>query len=174
MNSRLKTKPRDEGVNLLKYLGPVVIAIGLTLFYRGSDMMFTYARSAFWPVVEGTVVSAETFRERYSHNSVTTGSRAVFTYEYEGRPYTGDRIDIVGGSNKNAEDKKRQVSILLAAREAGRTVKVFVNPRNPDYAFLFRELSFDPFGVTGLGIFVTWIGWLMARPLLRRKTAKAC
>jgi len=161
-----------EGINLLKFLGPIIALVGMALLWQGGLMFQTYFASSDWPRVQGKLIKAEIYR-KVGRNSSTMGIRGSYSYEYEGTPHLGSKFEISGGSNTDIEGKKKKVADLKAASAAGQPLEVFVNPSDPTDSFIYRELSTDMFLITGLGLMVTWVGWKVAKPLFRSKPAQS-
>lgn len=140
---------------------PLIIA-GLMLFARGAEKFYIYFASGKWPVVKASVIDAELFHEsKGSRGGSTTGVRGSFSYEYNQQKYVSKHLDITGGSNNNTDDKKARLAILLEAKAQGKQLDAYVNPSDPTYAFIFREISFDMFGYFLIGALSFFLGkWL--------------
>jgi hypothetical protein len=140
---------------------PLIIA-GLWLIARGAHKFYLYFSSANWPTVEAEIVEAALVKSaKDSRGGSSTGIRGKFTYEFNGQRYTSEHLDITGGYNNNVDDKKAKLAILIEAKARGQKVKAFVNPADPAFAIIFREISFDMFGYFIVGALSFFMGrWL--------------
>lgn len=142
---------------------PMLLA-GLVLIARGADKFYTYFNSGSWPKVKANIINAEIFHtERDSRNRSTVGVRGSFSYEFNNQRYTSSNFDIVGGSNTNPDEKKAKLAILLEAKAQGKQLDAYVNPSDPTYAFIFREISFDMFGYILIGLISSGLGYVLCR-----------
>ncbi|MFZ5949401.1 MAG: DUF3592 domain-containing protein [Candidatus Rifleibacteriota bacterium] len=147
----------------------IVIAIpfmlaGIFLIGRSLNQFYTWFASGNWPVVEASVIEAELFHVgKNSRDGATTGIRGSFSYEFNNQRYTSTQFDITGGSNKNVEEKKSKLAVLLEAKAQGKKLQAYVNPANPSEAYIFREISFDMFGFIIIGLISLGLGWLLGR-----------
>lgn len=140
---------------------PLIIA-GLWLIARGANKFYIYFSSASWPTVEAEIIEANLVKSaKDSRGGSSTGIRGQFSYEFNGQRYTSDNIDITGGYNNNVEDKKAKLATLIEAKAQGQKIKALVNPADPTYAIIFREISFDMFGYFIVGALSFFMGrWL--------------
>lgn len=76
-----------------------------------------------------------------------------FSYSYEQQEYTGEKV-FPGTSVKdfNTEDTARQ---QIANYTEGETTTAYVNPENPENAFLKHESTNTPYILTLIGLFIT-------------------
>lgn len=107
---------------------------------------------------------------------------AEYTYERDGRLYTGRRYRC--GSETHRFDKASEKAPLLRQYPAGIVATCYVNPDNPAEAVLTREdgrfpwlgvLFLCPFAAVGLGVaFGPWIAWARRRrgPGIKSPTRK--
>jgi lipopolysaccharide export LptBFGC system permease protein LptF len=150
---------------LLRLSGLVMIWVGLVFLWRGVDMFYIYFASGSWPVVQARVLSAEVVKIAHTRNQSTTGARGSFTYEYQGKKYTSTQIDISGGSNSNVADKEQKVAILQEALRNNESVNARVNPNDPSYAIIFREISQNMIWNMVFGLILTPLGFKIAKSL---------
>jgi hypothetical protein len=142
---------------------PLIIA-GFLLIGRGAEKFYIYFASANWPVVKAELVEAELVRsQRDSRGGSTTGIRGKFLYEYNGKQYTGTNIDITGGSNTDHEGKKMRLAELLEKKARGEQLDVYVNPADPTFSFIYRDISFDMFGYFLVGMIAVLLGYFFCK-----------
>lgn len=78
--------------------------------------------------------------ETHSGDTTTYSVGATYTYHYEGRQYTGNRVDLAGGSDNVGDHHQRIFASLERARARGGDHTVYVNPRDPAQALINRDL----------------------------------
>jgi|APHM01.1.fsa_nt_gi Protein of unknown function (DUF3592). len=114
-----------------------------------------------------TEVSVETVSSGTgSSRTVNFEPVVVFTYSYQGETYTGD--DVFPGSvvpNYGTESAARDV---IAAYEPETTATVYVDPDNPETAFLKNQTSNRQFVFAGIGLVLTLLSALSAVRNYRR------
>ncbi|PKL48213.1 MAG: hypothetical protein CVV42_10545 [Candidatus Riflebacteria bacterium HGW-Riflebacteria-2] len=150
---------------LLRLSGLVMIWVGLVFLWRGVDMFYIYFASGSWPVVQARVLSAEVVKLAHTRNQSTTGARGSFTYEFQGKNYTSTHIDIAGGSNTNVADKEKKVAMLQEALKSNKSIDAYVNPKDPSYAIIFREISQNMVWNLVFGLILTPLGYKIAKSL---------
>jgi len=108
--------------------------------------------------------------------SGSKGSRSLrvsYRYTWQGRTYTGDRhAPLALPGRQDSEDAGAR---LQAARSAGRTVTVWIDPENPHRAMLDKTVRWNhllqllPFAIAfpAVGLAFGAIGWSQWRPAAR-------
>lgn len=153
---------RRKGIVIVVAL-PMLLA-GLVLIARVTGKFYTYFNSGSWPKVKANIINAEIFyTKRDSRNNSTVGIRGSFSYEFNNQRYTSSNFDIVGGSNNDPDEKKSKLATLLEAKAQKKQLDAYVNPSDPTYAFIFREISFDMFGYIFIGLLSSGIGYMLCR-----------
>lgn len=158
---------------MLRLLGLPIIWVGLVFLWRGGNMFYIYFASASWPVVKAQVVSAKVVKPKFDYQSTTTGAIGSFTYEYQGKTYTSNHLDIAGGSNTNTADKEEKVAFLLAAQKKKQPVDAYVNPNDPSYAIIFREVSQNMIWNLLFGLGLTPLGYKISKSLFFKTGTKS-
>ena len=104
-------------------------------------------------------------RPAHTHSYQANASDA---YQFQGRPYKGDRVTLDGGSD--AEKTERKIYQQLEEhRVTGRPFRCYVNPANPSQSVLFRELrSRVLLGQAMLMVFAIGGAWLSHRIFERK------
>lgn len=136
----------------------LVLAIGL-VGYGAYD----YAEST--SAVRDSVQVDATITETGIETTATSGSASrdvelrptvAFTYTYEEKAYTGNRI--FPGSGAPAYDTESAARDVIAGYEANTTVTAYVDPANPDEAFLKNQVSNRPVVLVGIGLVMALFG----------------
>lgn len=110
----------------------VMLVIGAAALVAGVTMWSASSKARGWPVAPGTI------RERAVGPSTTTGAsrpgryfepKITYTYEVEGKPYTGHRVALTTNAYDEAQARK-------VVNELPDRVDVHYNPRDPSDAVL--------------------------------------
>lgn len=91
-----------------------------------------------WVPVQAEVLSAEL--EVHRGDSTTYSVNARYRYEYAANTWENDRVAIMDGSDNFGDFHQALAAQLEAARDAGRPVTVYVDPRAPANAVIVRDL----------------------------------
>ena len=96
---------------------------------------------ATWQEVPARIITAQLDERSGGRrgNTVTYKAKATYSYEFQGQPYTGDRVTLhVGGDSTSAESEiYRQIE---QSRASGQPFRCYVDPADPSQSILFREL----------------------------------
>ncbi|MEO1497608.1 MAG: DUF3592 domain-containing protein [Planctomycetota bacterium] len=97
-------------------------------------------------------------------DGATYAVTAEYRYEYDGRPYVGDRVGISTDKDNLKRYHERLYERLKAARDAGEPVTCYVDPGDPSRAILVRRLRWTSlmfhvpfvaaFGLVGFGLLI--------------------
>lgn len=156
---------KNEGINLLVYLGIPLFIIGMVLFIKEAGNIKTWFVSKDWPGVQARIIDAKIIR--------TTGRNASsslvghFEYQYEGKKYESREINLAGGFGGTDRDKEQKNSELQKHKKNGTTIEALVNPANPSQAFIYRDLTLDTIAITVMGLFFMWLGYKISRKIFR-------
>ncbi len=123
-------------------VGFVVFIFGII----GVAMLFVYFRSKKkveesqnWSAVQGYITKSyirrETDTDSDGDRSTSYFPEVLYTYEFHGQEYTGDKISF-GGKTGSSHHKKAQN--FLAQYPVGQGVTVYYDPNNPEDAVLVR------------------------------------
>jgi hypothetical protein len=134
MNKRLES--------VLAWLVALVftLAAGFIVWFLGTTFAHHY-EARHWTAVSAMVQNYDvrTSRSRSGTSLMTTIQErivATYTYAFEGRSYTGDRVDFSFGSDNFSGSKR---SAQLAALRTGR-ITIYLNPGNPQDSVFDRSL----------------------------------
>lgn len=144
----------------LALLGLVIAAIGAVftvLMWKSYDRA---VEQRAWPRVDAVVLSSEV--EEWRHDDFSPMEyrlNVLYGYEWEGERKTGDRFGFRGNPKYNKRDK---VEKLAESYPAGKTTKLSVNPKDPDFTILKPDSKAAGYSiwfpmlfvVGGLGIFI--------------------
>jgi hypothetical protein len=147
-------KPWQEALAWIMAVSFVVV--GATLFAGlPATAFYDWYRTRSQTQVEASLVSVES-----KHDGRKRWTEAVFSYPYEGRQFTSDKIAIfktTGGFYDGLSNALRQ----------NRKIPVFIDPRNPRLAVIDREFVLwptaiaVPFSLTFAGVGVYLISVLL-------------
>lgn len=154
---------KTEGVNLLKYLGIPLFIIGIALFLKESGNIKTYIQSADWPKVKAQILEAKIHRTKGKNPSVSLIGE--FEYHYEGKSYKSRNIDITGGRGGSNASKEEKHTALQASIHSKSPMEAWINPTDPSYAFIYREIPFDTYGIILMSMFLIWAGYKISRSI---------
>lgn len=169
-----RNKPKRHWLAALFGLPFAAIGISLLAFSVLPTITGTWAAQS-WEQGAARITSSSLETNR-SDDSTTYRATASYTYEYNGRVYSSDRVTISGGGD-NIGSFQRDLSRRLArARATGAPVPVWIDPGDPREAVLNRDFRWGVMALSlGLGVVFTGVGsslaWLGLRG--RRKTAAA-
>lgn len=103
-----------------------------------------------WVPVEAEVVSADLKTNR-GDDSETWQAVAHYRYRYDGVEHDGHRVAINDGGADNLGDfQKARASELIAARDGGFPVQVWVNPDDPSESVYHRGIRYGLLGMYGV------------------------
>ena len=132
--------------------GTAVLIVGLFAARRASA-------SRRWPMTKGVVVSSKILRER-STSSSTQARRVADDYLYKpeiafeytvlGTKYLSNKVSVADYSS-NSTSRAEQVA---ARYPEGKTVDVFYDPDNPQYAVLEQRAGFGVWLLFAAGLFL--------------------
>ena len=66
---------------------------------------------------------------------------AEYEYEYEGKTYHGDRVNIYVGSTSVGDYQREMGQRFAQAELEGTPIEIFVDPANPEESIVDREMS---------------------------------
>jgi hypothetical protein len=79
-----------------------------------------------------------------------------FTYTFDGRQYEGD--DLFAGSVPPSYETERAARDVVSEYESGMTTTAYVDPDDPDTAFLKNRTSNQHFLLVGIGVVMALFG----------------
>ena len=136
---------------LKERLGAAAAALAFLLVFGGVGFGAFYVIGA---TIRDGIRAEDWVRTRAQVQRVAQGS-VTYTYEWEGKAYTGDRAGtfILGGSSEMDDwDERMERSIVLAQQEE-KPFTVLVNPANPAESMVNNEIRWKlllvvlPFGI---------------------------
>lgn len=159
-------------------LGTVVLLFVISAALLAFGLFFVQEANASrsWPAVTGR---AQTVRVTWdlSNRQESMPDRDYYfevryTYQVDGKTYTGERYSLGGGSNAagrtyNSEDEARAAA--AAAYQAGDSITVYYDPAAPESAVLQPGAGFGTYAPLILGLFFLLGGVALWRLYSRRK-----
>ncbi|MEE2921631.1 MAG: DUF3592 domain-containing protein [Pseudomonadota bacterium] len=148
-----------------------LIMLGVSLLFLGKAGLNTYRYlgSSHWDRAPALIENSEIragregvarsgIRAKVRHALTMYDTKVTYRYEYNGKSYTGHRVDL--GSRRSSDAKahrtlKRRFDQLQAEQ---RQIYAWVNPSDPEEAVLYRTNNWlvtafmALFGLFGLGI----------------------
>jgi hypothetical protein len=129
-----------------------ILAMGVVTLLAGARTFQKGWQSYRWPNVPGRIVSCELAKWDSGagrSRSVTYQPRLVYTYEVEGRAYTGSTLTAL-----DSWSGKRWAERWMRRFPAGSDVAVTYSPKNPSEAFLVPGIDFWSVAImlVGLGV----------------------
>ena len=127
--------------------------VGVWMAYSiGNDLIDASAMKQ-WEPVQATLQRAG--YERHSgEDSDTYEAYADYTYEVNGRLYSGSRVAISGGADNIGDYQTDLGNRLSQAMQRGDTVTVYVDAENPSIAVIDRSVRWGMVGFKSIFVFV--------------------
>jgi hypothetical protein len=111
----------------------LVLIGGLFVWLMGRSFLRAYEMRS-WPEVPCVILSSETEERRHDENSpIEFRQNLVYSYQWDGRSYTSDRLSLRGSPWTSKPDLKEK---RADEWPLGKNTTCFVNPANPDFAVL--------------------------------------
>ncbi len=153
--------------------GFIFFAVGFAVaaFTAGNNLM-RYFESESWVAVPATINNLE-LNTHYGDDSVTWSVEALYQYDFNGRTYQNDRVALGGGSD-NIGDFWPSLYARLDAEQENGQVYAYVNPEDPQRAYLDRSLRPEMLLFGGIfgAIFMLVGGGIMYMGLRTKNTAE--
>ena len=144
-------------------------AVGVWMTWSVGTTLYGASQMSDWPRTEAYLSSGG--YESHSGDSDTYEAYAEYTYTWNGRSYSGNRVGISSGADNIGDYQQDTGRELQHAANNNRPVTVYVNPDNPSEAILdpsirwgllgFKMIFVVVFGGVG---FALLIGVFMAKP----------
>ena len=136
-----------------------------------TQLLYQSVASRFWVAVPGQIVEAQlqhsTVQSSHSrpgtseHPASVYQAQGRYLYQYQGRRYVGHQLSFAQGSD-NSRWHQELIQTLSLAQTQGQTVTVYVNPKRPEQAVIWRGSS--PTEWVMLTLFVLLfggLGWIL-------------
>ena len=125
--------------------------------------------SRHWPSTPGTItsssISKQTRRDSNHRTRTTYYPRVQYQYQVDGKHCTSDRIEFGGASGGTRSKAKK----LVDRYSPGKKVKVYYNPRDPEYAVLKAGFTWGAIFILLAGIVFFGLGVICYRAYKRNK-----
>lgn len=162
-NTNSKTDKDGKGGCLAYGFAAIFLIAGLAvMIFVGLKPVYHYWETSRWQQVPATVLSSR-LNKSYSDGSSTYSVTASYRYRFAGQTYNSDSVAFYSGSD-NFGDYWQQLSRRLERARSGRsTAYAWVNPNDPQQAYLDRTLRWGAlvFGLAFGGVFALVGGGLM-------------
>lgn len=148
---------------LLNGFAAVFLLAGLAaMYFIALKPLFHYWQTDSWERVPAQVLDSRLNRST-SDGSTTYSVSARYQYQYQGRTYTSESVSLYGGSDNFDDFWQRLARRLEQARLAQQPVLAWVNPDQPEKAYLERGLRSGSlvFGFAFGGVFALVGGGLL-------------
>ncbi|QQL45305.1 DUF3592 domain-containing protein [Sulfuriroseicoccus oceanibius] len=145
MIKRTSTEPSSarnsnkSGFGCLFLFGLPFLLAGLFVMGLGVKSLWIGLAAADWPETQATLQRVE-LETHHGDDSVSYEVVAEYSYRWDGREYTNDRVGLTTGGDNFGDWQQRTYRELDGALRAGETVPCYVDPENPGDALLKREL----------------------------------
>jgi hypothetical protein len=127
--------------------------VGVWMAYSIGSNVFQAANMKRWVPVEATLQRAG--YERHSGDDADTyEAYAQYTFEFDGRRYTGTRVTISAGADNIGDYQADLGTQLSQAMGRGEAVTVYVNPQNPSASIIDRSIRWGLVGFKSIFLFV--------------------
>ena len=141
-------------------------AVGVWMLWSIGNTLNDAWQMQRWEQVDVRLTAAG-YETRSGDDSDTYLAYARYTYTYNGRQYTGDRVTTAAGADNIGDYQTDMGSALRGAMNRGESITVFVNPQNPGESIIdpgvrwgllaFKSVFLFVFGGVGLGLLIfTW------------------
>lgn len=176
-------KNTSRGAMLILFLFATPFAGGGTLVgYLGVSMASQWWQARSWAEVPARILSAD-LNASQDDDSTTYSVVAEYTYEYDGRTYTSQRVSTSFGSDNIGSFHQDKYNELRPYAGTDQMFRCFVNPAEPSEALLFRDLRWGmlafmgvfagAFGLVGYGLmFVAVYGSRLVKETDRLEEAR--
>ncbi|MFC6875449.1 DUF3592 domain-containing protein [Halobellus marinus] len=152
-----------RGALLLLVLGLGVTGYGAYDYVQQSDAI----RSAVEVDATITDVGVETTSAPAGNAQVKYEPRVEFTYEYQGESYTG--TNVFPATIAPEYEQRSNAESVIDEYEDGMTVTAYVDPADPNDAFLQNKTSNTPLLAAGIGAVISLLGAVSALEKYRNK-----
>jgi hypothetical protein len=176
-------KKAGRGAMIILFLFATPFAAGGTIVaYLAVSMVVGWWEARSWVEVRARIISAD-LNVSHGDDSTTYSVAAEYTYEWEGRTYTSQRVSTSFGSDNVGSFHQDKYAELQRYAGTSRLFRCFVDPDNPSEAMLYRELRWGmlgfmgvfagAFGLVGYGLmFVAVYGGRLVKETDRLKEAR--
>jgi hypothetical protein len=129
-------------------LGIVIVAAGAAFHHWVGWPLYQQARdSETWPQADGEIVSSRV-ESHFEKNKTKYSAKVDFTYVVDGQRYTSNWI---WPSGTHTSDTRTSPSETVARYPAKKEVKVYYDPKKPEYGVLEPGLNAASYVAAGAG-----------------------
>jgi hypothetical protein len=136
--------PASTGSGCLILFALPFAGVGVFMAIWMGSTLLTWHRAQSWAEVPARILSTELKESHGNRRNKSTTYKVIaeYAYEYYGQKYTGHDIGLYGGGsnqiNSFPQDAYRELSEY---QKTGKPFHCYVNPAQPEQAFLYRDLD---------------------------------
>jgi hypothetical protein len=149
-------------------------AVGVGVGFWLLSGIVTHSKMQQWQETPAKIVWAKLESHSGSKGGTTYQATAEYSYQFDGRQYTGRRVSLSSGSDNIGSYQQEVHRQLSQYQTSGRPFRCYVNPQQPADAILFRDLRWEMvafqalfaevFGAVGFGLLTgSVLGFFQAR-----------
>ena len=158
MESESKLASDDrKGLGCLVLFGLVFFLAGCFPGFLVGKSLWQWQQAKSWVSVPATIESVDLQVHHDDSGGTTYSVDAGYSYDFEGRRYSSQRVGLHGGSDSFESYHRDLYQRLSRARNQNQPVPVWVDPEDPGDALIDRELRWGMLGFLGL-FFVVFAG----------------
>ncbi len=126
--------------------------IGVWMLWSVSTTLYQATQMKDWAAVEASVLRGgyETHR---GDDSDTYEAYAEYSYSYGGQRYSGQRVSLSVGGDNISEYQRDIGRDLRTAAAGGKAILVYVDPEEPQYSIIDRDIRWALIGFKSIFIF---------------------
>ena len=128
-------------------------AVGVWMGASIASTLIDAAQMTGWQPVQAELQRAG-YRTHSGDDSTTHEAFARYSYEWQGRKYSGDRVALAGGADNIGDYQQELGRRLRDAWTSGETVTVWVNPQRPAESIVDRTIRWGLIGFKSIFLLV--------------------
>jgi len=148
MNRKAPTKSSKGWGCLILFALPFA-AVGVVMTVMVVWDWLEYAAMQRWQEVPARIDRAE-LEEHHGDGGTTYQATAEYTYVFQDRTFTGNRVSLHGGSDNIGSFHKRVHKELKQYQTSGKPFRCYVDSRAPANSVLYRDLRWEMIGFKSL------------------------
>ncbi len=141
--ARKKQKSKQLAGGCLMLFALPFLAVGLGMGGCNAWTVAKHRAARNWVEVPATIQTVELEEHEDDEGGTTYKAVATYSYEVDGRPYTGDRVSLHAGSDNVGRFQRYAYAELKRHQESGQPFHCYVNPDDPQESVLYRRLRWE-------------------------------
>lgn len=129
----------------------IISILGIVLIFIESEHIEDFYRKITWETTDAIIVDSKIVGERAIHPQVE------YSYQIDTVVYRGETdldVPMFGGKRKKYDVARE----IIKGFEAGNTIKIYYNPKNPEKSYYHIAPKWNVYGKLGLGITLLILG----------------